>query len=218
MPWFLQLDATEVSSGPGTRGLRPWNIVTFPTVGSASQVYIEKTMSAYAGSATTYADMQEVVLLPECLAPIPATVDSVSATEYGSSGALVDWAVQLHDGDGGWWTANGGDRWAVIDLGGTQPVAALLFSAWDNVPVDFDIQVGDGVAPWTTVATLTLELGAVAPVRFDTIQETALLRLFFGSNDAGGAGLLDVIPFALVIPEPGSVALLCLGALALWRH
>jgi hypothetical protein len=217
MPFTIQFDGIVRASDPGTRPSHPY-IVT-PVGRQASQLRIDMGMAKWSGdpvgSPNTYADFQELIVLSEKRGTIDPVVESVSGTNFGNQEGLADLQGSIGGSTGGWYdgTANQ-PKFAILDLGGRQPVAGMVLATWENVPASFAIQIGNGVDPWTTIASVTLSAGELVAVRFDDPQFTTKIRLNFGT--AAEAALQEALVL-VYLPEP-SAALFLLPALLTLRR
>jgi len=85
------LMATTVQSGPGTQGTSPIKVTSLASVQSnVSTMRLEFGMSKYASSTQTYAEMNEVILLPRELKLVPATVTQRRHRVFGAPQAVSD--------------------------------------------------------------------------------------------------------------------------------
>ena len=212
-PYTLKLDGTTVQTGPGTPGTHPIQVTTLNSVVNVSTLRLEEGMSTYGPSGSTYAIMNEVLILPKRLNYIPATVtQTAGASWFGAPQAVSDL-------DGYGWGGTGNPT-LKLDFGAAKLVSTLVLANFDSSggPVDFNIYDDTH----TLIGNVQMAGGAYGeytPV--DLVTPVSTSSLTFEFSDVGGSGhsaMREIMVFSEVVPEPSTFALLGLGGLFLWRR
>lgn len=212
-PYTVKLDGTAVQSGPGIPGTTPIQVTTLPRFITGSQLRVEEGMSTYGATGPTYGLMNEVMILPQRLNLVAATVTQTAGTAWFGAPQAVS------DLDGYGW---GGRNNPSLKLTFAAPtlVSALVVANFDASsqpnPVNFNIKndVGTVIGNVQLVGTT---YGEFIPINFVTPVTTSFLTFDF--TDVGGSGfsaMREIMVFSDV-PEPSTALLFGLSGLLLLR-
>ncbi len=215
MAFTLKLDGTTVQTGTGTANSHDIRVTTLAPA-PVTTLRNETNMCIWGGATgTTYADMQEILVLPDPLARIPATVSGTA----GGGGVGTVYDLNGDTAANQWYTSTA-SAYFQLDFGAPTTVQALVLANWENIPIaDLTIRK-DGAGGAVLLSGVQLvgngNYGDFAALRFNTSVTTSALRFEF--NNAGGTsvGMREVIAFS-VVPEPASALLLGLALAAAAR-
>jgi len=209
-----------VHEGLGTQGYVGFSASALDAVGTYDSFRLAVKSARYSSSATTYADMNEVIVLPDRLAPLAATA-SASSTGWGNVSDLVAPSMGTESG----WSTTASTVRLAFDLGGEQSVDAIVFWSFPNHPIEIELLYVDDAGAEAKVAVITLVTddggtGWTLPIQFDKPIETGTLLMDMTALSGSGVGLRHMMFLTKLpeVPEPATISLLVLGGLAMLRR
>jgi len=205
-------------SDPGVRGRTTFSVSSLDAVGTCDAFQLAVTSAWYGGPGTGYADVSEVIVLPDRLAVLTGVQSSASMKHWGSDTTLTD--LQTSTGDG--WSTTASTARLTFDFTEESSVDAIIFWSFPNHPMTVKILRVDGAGNETEVALVTLDtrgetFGYTLPVGFDKSIETGRIVMELTDLGSSGVGLRHVM-FLTAVPEPATMTLLALGGLAMLRR
>jgi hypothetical protein len=210
---------TDITGAGGTAGLNDSNYNVFSSSTATTVGKLQASMSSLVTDGTTsYAVMQEILAIPDQLTPITgntavadSSIGGLGASRAVDGKAATEWAAA--DGVAG--------HTLTITLGTpSSSVGAILFEGQPGTGriTTFDVYFDSDLSP--TITGVTLLDGDTAVLKLTTPRTASSMKLLFGAENAGDVTAIEeVMPMTLAaVPEPASLSLLGLGALALLRR